>query len=139
VEIAYLVAPVAGWLAAGSTKFLVNCARSGRLAFDQIGYGGMPSTHSSIVSTPAVLIGLREGWNTPVFSVAAALVLIVALDATSLRRQIGVHASLLNVLAARAPEWDRAPLRERMGHRRMEVLAGIAVGALIAASLHAAF
>lgn len=135
VEIAYVAAPFAGWLAAGGIKFVVNSVRSGRWAFDLIGYGGMPSTHTAIVSTPAVLIGLREGWNTPAFSVAAALVFVVALDATSLRRQIGHHAARLNVLLRDTESYT--PLRERMGHAGREVIAGLAVGLGVALSIFA--
>jgi acid phosphatase family membrane protein YuiD len=129
MDLAYVVAPMFGWLLAGSLKFLINSTRSGRLAFDQVGYGGIPSTHTAIVSTPAFLIGLREGWNTPTFSVAAALILIVVLDATSLRRQIEDHAIRLNLLMQGVPEAaSYASLRERLGHKALEVLAGAVVG-----------
>lgn len=130
MDLAYAVAPLVGWLASGTLKFVINSARTRRLAYDQIGYGGLPSTHTTIVSTPAFLIGLRDGWNTPAFSVAAALLFIVILDATSLRRQIGHHASRLNIILRDAP--GHLPLRERMGHRVVEVLVALIVGFAIA-------
>lgn len=126
----YAVAPLAGWVSSGILKFVINSARTRRLAFDEIGYGGLPSTHTTIVSTPAFLIGLREGWDTPAFSVAAALVFIVILDATSLRRQIGHHASRINIILRDAQ--GHQPLRERLGHRVLEVLAGLMVGFAVA-------
>ena len=53
------------------------------------------------------------------------------LDANSLRRQIGKHAVAINRLAASDSE---APaLRERMGHSRIEIAAGILVGIAVAA------
>jgi uncharacterized protein len=51
---------------------------------------------------------------------------IVMLDANSLRRQVGKHAVAINNLAAGAS--DHQTLRERMGHTRLEIAAGVAVG-----------
>lgn len=46
----------------------------GSLAFDLIGYGGMPSVlGASIVCSMAVLIALREGVAHPAFGVAVTL------------------------------------------------------------------
>ena len=77
-------------------------------------------------SAPAFLIGLREGWNTPAFSVAAALTIIVILDASSLRRRVGDHAAVLNRLHEGKDDWR--PLRERMGHHPIEIAAGLVTG-----------
>ena len=121
-----MVAPLVGWLMAGSLKFVINSVRSRRLAWDLIGYGGMPSTHTSIVTTTAFLVGLKEGWATPAFSIAATIAFIVVIDALSLRRQIGAHAAALNLL--RRHELAYTPLRERLGHQKLEVLGGAVVG-----------
>lgn len=110
---------------AGCTKFVINSAKSGRLAFDQIGYGGMPSTHTAIVCATAALIGFREGPGHPAFGVAVTLAFIVMLDANSLRGQIGKQAQAINQLQAAT---SRQPLRERMGHTRAEIAAGMVVG-----------
>ena len=59
----YLLAPFAAWLAAGCLKFAINSLRAGKPAFGLIGYGGMPSNHSAIVSSMAALTALREGWT----------------------------------------------------------------------------
>jgi uncharacterized protein len=134
MDAAYLIAPFAAWLVAGATKFAINSLRAGRLAVDQIGYGGIPSTHTTVVATPAALIAIREGLNTPVFAVAAALVLIVVIDATGLRRQIGDHATALNTLLRDDPQ-PRA-LRERVGHHSIEILAALLLGTALAALLH---
>lgn len=134
MQIAYLIAPFFGWLVAGSLKFLINSAKHRQLAWKQIGYGGFPSTHTTIVSTTAALVGMREGWNSPFFAIAATLAFIVMLDAASLRRQIGKHAAALNYLLQ--DNSSQLPLRESMGHRRIEILAGVAVGFVCALMLH---
>ncbi|MBT8515410.1 divergent PAP2 family protein [Polynucleobacter paneuropaeus] len=129
-EFVYLATPFLAWLVAGCLKFLINCIRAKRLAFDLIGYGGLPSNHSAIVSSISALIAFRGGMNTPAFGVAIALAFIVILDASSLRRQVGKHAAALNQLNKNSGQQDFI-LRERMGHTRFEILAGIFVGILI--------
>lgn len=123
----YLITPFFAWLVCGITKFLVNCLKERRLAFDLVGYGGMPSNHSAIVSSMASLIALTEGINTPVFGVALTLAFIVILDASSLRKQVGKHAQIINQLG----EFQGEKLRERIGHSMLEILMGIMLGSCI--------
>lgn len=125
MDLGYAIVPFAAWLVAGSIKFIINSISLGQPAFGQIGYGGLPSNHSAIVSSVATLVAIREGLNHPAFAVALALAFIVILDANSLRRQVGKHAELINRMNNEEPQ---APLRERMGHSRMEIAAGILVG-----------
>ena len=130
----YLIAPFVGWVVAGSLKFVINSARMRGPAWRQIGYGGMPSTHTSIMTTTIVLVGLGEGWTSPSVAVAAAVGIIVILDAMSLRRQVGAHARALNSLMSAVPA--HAALRERVGHRWTEVLGGVVVGSACAFVVH---
>jgi len=130
---AYAATPFLAWLIAGSTKFVINSIRAGRPAFGLIGYGGLPSNHSAIVSSIAALIGFREGIDQPAFGVALALAFIVILDASSLRRQVGRQAQAINRLMEQQNADLSAPLRERMGHTRLEIAAGIVTGIATAA------
>ena len=99
-----------------------------------IGYGGLPSNHSAIVSSVATLIALKEGIGHPAFGVALALAFIVVLDANSLRGQVGKHAVALNRLAASS---ETPRLRERIGHTIIEIAAGILTGAAVAFGVRA--
>lgn len=112
-------------------KFIINSIRSKQLAFGLIGYGGLPSNHSAIVTSTAALIGLKEGITQPSFAVAVTLAFIVILDASSLRRQVGKHAGAINRMAA--GDISHVALRERMGHTRIEIVAGVIVGIAVAA------
>lgn len=127
----YALTPFLAWLVAGVLKFGINSLRHGKLAFGLIGYGGLPSNHSAIVSSMATLIALRDGIQHPAFGVALTLAFIVILDAASLRRQVGRQAQAINRLAQQ--DETHIPLRERMGHSRLEIAAGIAVGIGVAA------
>lgn len=134
-DISYAVTPFAAWLVAGVLKFAVNSVKAGKAAFGLIGYGGLPSNHSAIVTSMAALIAMKESIGHPAFGVALTLAFIVMLDASSLRRQVGRHAAAINRLAAGAT--GHASLRERMGHTRIEILAGVIVGIAVAAAVHA--
>ena len=130
MDAAYALTPFFAWLSAGIMKFLINSFKARRLAFDLIGYGGLPSNHSAIVSSTATLIAMREGIGHPAFGVAVTLAFIVMLDANSLRRQVGKHAVAINKLAASMP--GHPTLRERIGHSRPEIITGIALGIVVA-------
>ncbi|GEA50671.1 hypothetical protein VIN01S_14750 [Vibrio inusitatus NBRC 102082] len=136
MDLSYLITPFLAWLVAGCAKFAINTIRAKRLAFDLIGYGGMPSNHSSIVSSAAAIIAFNEGLQEPALVVALALAFIVILDASSLRQQVSKHAKAINVLNKDKVE---KPLRERMGHTRLEVLAGIVTGIASAWFVHYLF
>lgn len=137
MDMSYALTPFAAWLVAGVLKFLVNSLRARQQAFGQIGYGGLPSNHSAIVSSMAALIALKEGASHPAFGVALTLAFIVMLDANSLRRQIGKHASAINRLASSGSSQEA--LRERIGHSRVEIGAGILVGIGVAVAINAVF
>lgn len=97
--------------------------------------GGMPSAHSALVTALAVAVGLTEGFASPDAMIAVGLGTITMADAISIRRAAGEHAKLLNHLVERLDGSERATaerLQERLGHTRLEVIAGIVVGTLVA-------
>jgi acid phosphatase family membrane protein YuiD len=126
LDITYLTAPFLAWLITGILKFIVNTVHTRRIAFDLIGYGGMPSNHSAIVSCCTMLIAIKEGIDNPAFGVALMISFIVVLDAASLRQHIGKQAQAINELRD-----TETQLRERIGHKKTEILAGLTIGSLI--------
>lgn len=134
MDFSYLLTPFLAWLTAGVLKFIINSFKEKQLAFSLIGYGGLPSNHSAIVSSMAALIAIKEGIGHAAFGVAITVAFIVILDANSLRLQVGRHAVTINKLAAGAS--DHQALRERMGHTRLEIAAGIGVGIVVAAAVN---
>jgi acid phosphatase family membrane protein YuiD len=127
----YILTPFSAWVIAGGVKFLINSIKSRQLAFHQIGYGGMPSSHSAIVCSVAAMTAFREGVESSVFVVALTLAFVVMMDAMDLRRKIGQHAERLNLLSSDLPK-----LRERVGHTPVEVLAGVLTGIFTATLIH---
>ena len=133
----YLITPFAAWIITGIVKFIINCIKEKKLAFHLIGYGGFPSNHSSIVSSSVSLIYFEKGVSDPSFCVAITLAFIVFLDANSLRRQIEMQAKAINTLNQKNKEF--LILRERIGHSKVEILAGAVLGIIIGAVIHFIF
>lgn len=123
----YLITPFFAWLICGCIKFFLNSLKAREFAITQIGYGGMPSNHSAIVSSMVSLIFFKEGINNPAFGVALTLAFIVILDANSLRKKIGEHAQEINNIN----NYKGKILRERIGHSRLEILIGCLIGTTI--------
>ena len=131
MDYSYLITPFLTWLICGISKFVINSIKTKRLAFDLIGYGGMPSNHSAIVSSMVSLVASKDGINSHAFGVALTLAFIVILDASSLRKQVGRHAQVINQL----DNYQGDKLRERVGHTKLEILVGISLGTFIGFTL----
>lgn len=99
-----------------------------------ISVGGMPSSHSALVTATALGVGLWGGFDTPLFAVGVAIAMIVIYDATGIRRQAGIHAQTINVLVEELlkghPASDKQ-LREVLGHTPLEALGGVLLGLIV--------
>ena len=96
--------------------------------------GGMPSSHSAFVTSLATGLGLREGFDSPIFALATVFSLIVMYDASGVRRAAGKQARVLNAIIEDLNRRQLHPerLRELLGHTPFEVLVGALLGVIIA-------
>ncbi|MCL2577024.1 MAG: divergent PAP2 family protein [Defluviitaleaceae bacterium] len=93
--------------------------------------GGMPSSHSSLVVALMLSIGLFEGFNTPIFAIAATFALVVMHDAFGVRRAAGKQAEAINFLFSKLEKQGiklDTKLKELLGHSPLEVVAGAILG-----------
>lgn len=93
--------------------------------------GGMPSSHSALVTAAAYGAGLTAGFDSPIFAVALVLALIVVYDATGIRRQAGRHASIINAMIRDLFEGHpmrQEQLKEVLGHSPVEAFVGVLLG-----------
>jgi len=99
--------------------------------------GGMPSSHSAMVTAAAAGIGHYMGFDTPAFGLAFAVATVVIYDATNIRRQAGFHAQQINriinefIQGKSKPIVEYQELKEVLGHSPLEALGGIILGILI--------
>ena len=95
--------------------------------------GGMPSSHSALVTGTASGVGLELGFDHPAFAIASALAFIVMYDASGVRRSAGMIASrVIELPTENWPSCPDSPLKESLGHSRIEVLIGSLIGPAVA-------
>lgn len=102
------------------------------------GSGGMPSSHSSFVTTLATVIGFEKGFDSIYFAISAVGALIVMYDASGVRMAVGKQARVINelqriisVIVSEEMKIDEK-LKELVGHTKLEVLMGAILGILVA-------
>lgn len=99
--------------------------------------GGMPSSHSALMTGTASALGWQLGYGDPLFALAAVLCFVVLYDASGVRRAAGLTAERVNALVADGGglvggELPAKPLKQNLGHTRLEVLAGSLMGPAVA-------
>lgn len=100
-----------------------------------IGAGGMPSTHSALSICVATTIGLKEGWDSPLFALAIVIAFIIMADAAGVRRETGEQAKVLNKIILEFFEERKIRdknLKELVGHTPFEVIVGAFIGIVMA-------
>src|SRR5512138_1266688 len=131
-----LIAGLLAWAMAQLVKIPLEYLRTRRwnwaLLFTT---GGMPSSHSALMTATTIAIGLYHGFDHPAFALGVALTMIVTYDAAGVRQQAGIHAQRINVLFGelmRGHPINERDLREVLGHTPLEVIGGILLGLVIA-------
>ncbi|MDR1690199.1 MAG: divergent PAP2 family protein [Clostridiales bacterium] len=128
-------AAVAAFLAAQLLKIIKDLILYKKLnLYLIISNGGIPSSHTAFVTAMATAVGMREGFETSAFAVAAVISLIVMQDAAGVRRAAGEQAEVLNKIVTIIKEntglvMDKK-LQELLGHSPVEVFAGAILGIL---------
>jgi hypothetical protein len=96
-----LIAALAAWTVAQTIKLPIDYAQTRRWDWSLLfRAGGMPSSHSALVTATAHGIGMTEGFDSPLFALAIAVAMVVIYDATGIRRQAGRHAEFINTLVS---------------------------------------
>jgi len=96
----------------------------------------MPSSHTSFVVSLTAMVAIREGLDSILFAIAFVFSYIVIYDAMFIRTNIGYNGKVLNELIREIPgikKENYPTLRERVGHKPMEVLVGGVMGMLLTA------
>ena len=97
--------------------------------------GGMPSSHSSFVTSLATVVGYKNGFESVEFAMSAVFAFIVMYDASGVRRAVGKQAAILNAIL---DDWhhkkpiEQKRLKELIGHTPKEVYAGALLGIVVA-------
>ncbi|MDY5436711.1 divergent PAP2 family protein [Peptostreptococcus porci] len=96
--------------------------------------GGMPSSHSSFVTCMATMIGIKHGFNSTYFAMAAVLSAIVMYDASGVRQAVGKQATMLNQIIEDLQKGlpiKHEKLKELIGHTPKQVFFGAILGIIV--------
>ncbi len=133
------ISALLGWILAQLIKLPVGYLRTKKWDWALlINAGGMPSSHSALMSAVSTAIGLSQGWDSPIFILALSSTGIVIYDATGVRRQAGFHAERINeilrsfVTEHKIDEPQKMELLEIIGHSPAEAAIGALLGIVIA-------
>ena len=125
------------WFVAQVIKTLLHFVVNRNLDLKRmVGSGDMPSSQSAFVCAATMSIGQVCGWRDPMFSLSAAMSLVVMYDACNVRRCAGEQAKVLNDMI---DHMDQIPpelkehkrLNENLGHTLPQVIAGAVLGSVI--------
>ena len=130
----YVYVPLLLWFFIQLFKVIYDLITTKKFNFKRIlGAGGMPSSHSAIVTSLATLVGKYQGVDTPIFAVSLILAAVVMYDACGIRRAAGKQAALLNKIIA-TPGLTGLQVSEKLvevlGHTPFQVLVGALIGVI---------
>lgn len=128
----YIYIPILLWFGIQLFKLLYDLVTTKKFNFKRIlGAGGMPSSHSAVVTSLATLIGKNIGVGTPMFAMALIFAFVVMYDAAGVRRATGKQARLLNKIVE-TPGLSGLEVSERLvevlGHTPLQVVVGAVIG-----------
>eukprot|EP00656_Telonema_subtile_P018602 TRINITY_DN20083_c0_g1_i1.p1 TRINITY_DN20083_c0_g1~~TRINITY_DN20083_c0_g1_i1.p1 ORF type:complete len:202 (+),score=44.52 TRINITY_DN20083_c0_g1_i1:108-713(+) len=141
---------VLGAAVAQAAKVVIESVKEERFALESFCLpGGMPSSHASCVTTLLCLVIHLDGIGSTSTAIVFTLWGYMLYDAVVTRWQLGLHARALNAAAntrdiEMSAEGDNlslmdeslsevaqhGSLKDRLGHTRVEVAAGVVVGVL---------
>ena len=131
----YLYVPFLLWLCIQIFKVIYDLVTTKKFNFKRIiGAGGMPSSHSAVVTCLATLVGKAEGTDSIMFAMATVFALVVMYDAAGVRRAAGKQAHLLNKIIE-TPGLTGVEVQERLvevlGHTPLQVIVGATLGIVV--------
>ena len=131
-EYKYIIVPISTWFFIQLFKFIYDLIKTRKVNFKRIlGAGGMPSSHSAVVTSLATLIAKNEGVETSQFAVSLIFACVVMYDAAGVRRAAGKQAKLLNKIV-QTPGLSKVEVSEKLvealGHTPTQVIVGAAIG-----------
>ena len=119
-------------LTAQLLKIIFNLISEGELRFGIIfETGGMPSSHSALITGATSGIGCDTGFDSPIFALSVCISLIVMYDASGIRRSAGMQAIEINKISRELDKNKENFLKESLGHTKLEVVVGSFLGPLI--------
>ena len=132
-----LICSIIAWFAAQVIKCITFVVKHHRFDFRMlVSSGGMPSSHSAIVTSMMTATAKVCGAGSPEFAIALIFSFVVMYDACGVRRAAGEQAKVLNRIVDDIGKGETKyldkNLKELIGHTPIQVFAGAAFGIAVA-------
>ncbi len=130
-EVKFIVIPLLCVIISQILKFIIESIINQKINFGRLfdGAGGMPSSHSALVSSLTTLVGIKLGVGDPMFAVCLCFSCVVTYDAMGVRYETGRQAEIINQLTSSIKLKEQTEkLKEKVGHKPIEVLGGLILG-----------
>lgn len=133
----YIYIPILLWFGIQLFKVIWDAVVDKKFDFMRIiGAGGMPSSHSAVVSSLTILIGKDFGFDSPLCAIAGVFAVIVMYDACGVRQAAGKQAKILNQIIS-TPGLTNVEVHEKLGealgHTPKQVIVGCLIGVIAGA------
>jgi len=130
-----IIVPILVWFCIQTFKVIYDLVKTRKFNFKRImGAGGMPSSHTAVVTSLATLIGKIYGTDSAVFALSVVFACVVMYDAAGVRRAAGKQAKLLNKIIE-TPGLSSVQVTERLvevlGHSPKQVFVGAIIGIVV--------
>ncbi len=127
-----LLSSFIAWAVAQVSKTILDLFRQRKLILSRlVSSGGMPSSHSALVTGLATATGRVLGVSSASFAIAVVMASIVMYDAAGVRRAVSIQARILNQMIEEAFQGSpmaEKRLRELIGHTPIQVFVGALLG-----------
>ena len=121
------------WLASDILKTMFDTVKNKKFRLRMLlAYGGMPSSHTTFVTSLAISIYLIEGITTA-FLISCAFFIIVVRDLITLRNRIDMNSKNISKLLKKKPR------PELLSHNFMEIIVGFVLGIVLPLLLNTLF
>ncbi len=132
-----ILTPLFAGIITQTTKFILFSIKHGFKWRYLLTHGHMPSAHSAFAISVLMTTAYVDGIGSGSFVVAIALGFLILDDALRLRMYLGDQGRYLNMLVKNLVEEtslnrkDFPRLKERIGHRKEEVIVGLLYGIIL--------
>lgn len=130
MEYQLIIIPIIAMLFNQAIKLVIELKKGTLNWMSPLSYGGMPSTHASVVVSLATVMAYYEGFHSAAFAISFIIAMLTIKDASGIRWHLGEQGKIMNKLIKELPdkeEYKFPVMRERFGHKHVEVVVGIAV------------
>lgn len=135
IQYKYIIVPLFIWFFIQLFKVFYDLVTTKKFNFKRIlGAGGMPSSHSAVVTSLATMVGKEFGIDSAIFAISLIFAFVVMYDAAGIRRAAGKQAKLLNKIVE-TPGLTGVEVSEKLvevlGHTPIQVLVGAMIGVIV--------